>query len=353
MTKATTSNFANREACILSTRITIAVDAMSGDLGPRVVISAAKKFISLNTDVNLLLVGDPVQLLSFSPDLAKTHPAIKILPASDVVSMNDEPLKALRHKKQSSMWLALSALRDGDADACVSAGNTGALLVMAKHLLGTFTGIDRPAICKSMPVTYGRTYLLDLGANIDCTAQQLDQFALMGAVLAGRSMTDLARVALLNIGVEDLKGTSVLKEAALLMGADPQINYVGFIEASKIFSGDADVIVCDGFHGNIALKASEGAAHFMANKIKATLSASLAAKFFAFLALPIIRRLQLELDPAYYNVASFLGLPKTLVKSHGNANEKAFLRALIVAREQALLQIPALIQEQLSSNSSR
>jgi phosphate acyltransferase len=326
---------------------------MSGDLGPRVVISAAKKFTSLNADVNLLLVGDSVQLLSLAPDLAKTHPAIKILPSSDVVTMSDAPLKVLRHKKQSSMWLALSAVRDGSADACVSAGNTGALLAMARHLLGACAGIDRPAICKSMPVSKGRTYLLDLGANIDCTAQQLHQFALMGSVLAGHSTSELPRVALLNIGVEEIKGTSVLKEAALLIGADPQINYVGFIEANKIFTGAVDVIVCDGFHGNIALKASEGVAVFIADKIKAALSASWITKLITLLALPIIRRLQLELDPAHYNGASFLGLTKTLVKSHGNANEKAFLRALIVAREQALQQIPALIQEQLSSKYFR
>ena len=327
---------------------------MSGDLGPRVVIRAVQKFTSRYSDVDILLVGDSDQILMLAPELAKSPPSVQILHAADIVLMTDAPRAVLRHKKESSMWLALTALRDERAQACVSAGNTGALLVMAKYLLGTCAGIDRPAICKSMPVESGFTYLLDLGANINCTAQQLHQFALMGAVLAGgHNQGDLARIALLNIGTESLKGTDVLQEAAVLLQGDKNLNYVGFVEANKIFSGEVDVIVCDGFHGNVALKASEGVAHFIRNKIARTLTKSIFTKLMSLLCFPLLRHIRADLDPAYYNGASFLGLSKTVIKSHGNANEKAFFQALVVAREQAIQQLPALIQQQLLSIHSQ
>jgi len=322
---------------------------MSGDLGPRVAISAAQKFVACYSDVDVLLVGNQNELVRLSPSLAQSSSRIILVHADSVVAMSDDPLTTLRHKKDSSMWLALAALRDDQADACVSAGNTGALLAMAKYLIKTFAGIDRPAICKSMPVDQGQTYLLDLGANINCSPEHLHQFALMGSVLASSAVTSgQPKIALLNIGTESGKGTDILQSAQSLLQADTRLNYQGFVEANHIFSGVADVIVCDGFHGNIALKASEGTAHFIANKVQHLLRQGFITKIMAILLWPLFRSLRAELDPALYNGASFLGLQKTVVKSHGGANQKAFLQALIVAREQVLQKIPQRIQQQFS-----
>ena len=320
---------------------------MSGDLGPRVAISAAQKFVTQFPDVDLLLVGNELQLFSLLPKSQKLHERITLVHASDVVSMHDDPLLALRQKKESSMWMALDLLRNDDADACVSAGNTGALLAMAKFLIKTFPAIERPAICKSMPVDVGSTYLLDLGANINCSPEHLRQFALMGSVLAGVLGGAAPRVALLNIGTEQQKGTDTLQAAQLLFQADDHINYVGFVEANSIFTGAVDVIVCDGFHGNVALKASEGVARFVANKISKIAKQNLVNKCLGLLVWPLLTRLRYELDPSLYNGASFLGLRKTVIKSHGGADKKAFLQALIVAREQVIQQVPTRIQQVL------
>ena len=323
---------------------------MSGDLGPRVVISASQKFVTQFPDVDLLLVGNETQLISLLPPAKKLHERITLVHAVGVVSMHDDPLLALRQKKDSSMWVALDLLRNDDADACVSAGNTGALLAMAKYLIKTFPAIDRPAICKSMPVETGSTYLLDLGANINCPPEYLYQFALMGNVLAGASTEISPRVALLNIGTEQQKGTEELKAAQVLLQADRCINYVGFVEANSIFTGAVDVIVCDGFHGNIALKTSEGVARFIANRIAKFARKNLFNRVLGLLFLPMLKRLKAELDPSLYNGASFLGLQKTVIKSHGGADANAFLQALIVAREQVIQQVPARIQQALSQH---
>jgi len=320
---------------------------MSGDLGPRVAISASQKFVIQFPDVDLLLVGNEAQLLSLLPKTLTLHERITLVHAADVVSMHDDPLLALRQKKDSSMWMALDLLRNDDADACVSAGNTGALLAIAKFLIKTFPTIERPAICKSMPVEAGSTYLLDLGANINCPPEYLYQFALMGSVLADMSDGAAPRVALLNIGTEQQKGTDTLQAAQLLLYADDRINYVGFVEANSIFTGAVDVIVCDGFHGNIALKASEGVARFIANKISRITKMNLFYRLLSLLMLPLLNRLQQELNPSLYNGASFLGLQKTVIKSHGGADEKAFLQALAVAREQVVQKVPARIQQVL------
>jgi glycerol-3-phosphate acyltransferase PlsX len=322
---------------------------MSGDLGPRVVISASQKFVAQFPDSDLVLVGDEAQILpSFSqfPDLSSR---ITVVHADDVVRMDDDPLAALRQKKSSSMWMALEALRSDKVEACVSAGNTGALLAMAKFLIKLVPGIERPAICKSMPVEKGSTYLLDLGGNLNCSPAQLHQFALMGAVLAGIEQPSAARVALLNIGTEAQKGTEILQRAQSLLSADERLNYVGFVEANSIFSGAADVIVCDGFNGNIALKASEGVARFITKKIQSIVHKNLKNKILALFAQPLLRQLRNELDPSLYNGATFLGLQKTVIKSHGNADEKAFLQALIVAREQVIQNVPVRIQKMLST----
>lgn len=318
---------------------------MSGDLGPRVAISAAQKFLDLHPDVNLLLVGDQATLQQLQ---SIPNSRLDIIHAADAVTMDDDPLTALRHKKDSSMWKSLQILRDDGADACVSAGNTGALLAIAKYLIKTFPGIERPAICKSMPVSTGATYLLDLGANIDVSPALLHQFALMGSALAKALGTHHPRVSLLNIGIEAYKGTEVLKRAQELLQLDSSLNYAGFIEANRIFTGEVDVIVCDGFHGNIALKASEGVAQFIAEKIRLAFKQHPLGRVLGLLCWPVIKPLRAQLDPAKYNGASFLGLQKTVIKSHGSADEHSFMHALAVAREQVLLGVPERIQHQFS-----
>lgn len=321
---------------------------MSGDLGPRVVIDAAQQLVANFSDVDLLLVGSESVLIPLIPKLLISSGRISLIHAADVVVMSDDPAYALRHKKQSSMWLSLLLLRDGAVDACVSAGNTGALLAMSKFLIKPFAGLERPAICKAMPVEKGLTYMLDLGANVSCTPEQLHQFAVMGNVLAKAAGIISPRVAILNIGAEEQKGTEVLQASRQLISAHPQINYVGFVEANTIFSGDVDVIVCDGFHGNIALKASEGLARFVQKKIAKTVVKNLFNRCCALLALPLLRQIRRDLDPSQYNGASFLGLQKPVVKSHGNADADAFLQALIVAREQVMHKVPDLIRNEFN-----
>lgn len=323
---------------------------MSGDLGPRVAISAAQKFTAAYPDVDIVLVGNEQQLLGFSSAQKLSHQCISIVNATEIVAMDEDPLHALRHKKNSSMWLAINALSNNNADACVSAGNTGALLAMGKYLLKTFPGVERPAICKAMPVERGQTYLLDLGANTNCTAEHLHQFALMGNILASANNAS-PRIGLLNIGTESTKGTDVIKAAQELLRNDSRLNFGGYIEANKIFSGEIDVIVCDGFHGNIALKTCEGTARFIAKRIQAVFKRNWFSQLAAIIAWPLLKQLRIELDPSMYNGASFLGLQKVLVKSHGNANKKAFMQALIVAREQVIQNIPARIQRELSNQT--
>jgi len=323
---------------------------MSGDLGPRVAISAAQKFTASFADVDVVLVGNEQQLLKFSSAKKLSRQRIDIINATEVVAMDEDPLHALRHKKNSSMWLAINALGNNHVDACVSAGNTGALLAMGKYLLKTFPGVERPAICKTMPVERGQTYLLDLGANTNCTPEHLHQFALMGNILASANNSK-PRIGLLNIGTESTKGTDVIKAAQELLQNDSRLNFSGYIEANKIFSGEMDVIVCDGFHGNIALKTCEGTARLIAKRIQAIFKRNWLSQLIAVIAWPLLKQLRVELDPSMYNGASFLGLQKVLVKSHGNANKKAFLQALIVAREQVIQKIPARIQQELSNQS--
>ena len=323
---------------------------MSGDLGPRVAISAAQKFTAKFPDVEIVLFGNERQLITYSSLKKLSRQRISISNATDVVAMDEDPLHALRHKKNSSMWLAIDSLNKDLADACVSAGNTGALLAMGKYLLKTFPSVERPAICKAMPVEQGQTYLLDLGANTNCAPEHLHQFSLMGKILAA-SVSAEPRVGLLNIGTEATKGTDVIKSTQDLLQQDSRINYVGYVEANKIFTGEVDVIVCDGFHGNIALKTCEGTARFIAKKIQAAFKRNWFTRIGGAIVWPLLKQLRSELDPSMYNGASFLGLQKVLVKSHGNANKKAFMQALIVAREQVIQNIPARIQRELSNQT--
>jgi phosphate acyltransferase len=323
---------------------------MSGDLGPRVAMLAAQKFAVLYNDVDLLVVGDEPQLLNLISANKASQNQISIVHAPDLVTMDDDPVVALRHRQSSSMWRAVESVKNDLADACVSAGNTGALLAISKHLIKTFPSIDRPAICKALPTAKDTTYFLDLGANINCTAENLHQFALMGQVLAMSSGAIKPRIGLLNIGTEKSKGTDIIQAAQSFLQDDARLNYGGFVEASELFSGNFSVIVCDGFHGNIALKSSEGTAHFIAEKVRRLLTKNWRSKLIGVFIAPLLKQLRSELDPSRHNGASFLGLQKTIVKSHGNANEKAFLEALVVAREQVLQQIPTRIQQQFLNN---
>lgn len=315
---------------------------MSGDLGPRVAIWAAEKFVAEKRNCDIWLFGDEGQLKSIYKNSRDPYHQINIVHCTEKVSMDDNPLHVIRHKKSSSMYQSLLVLARGEVDAAVSAGNTGALLVMSKHLIETISGIERPAICKSMPVREGQTFMLDLGANINCTPEQLHQFALMASILVDpeKNADQLARVGLLNIGTEHAKGTELLQAAQELFMQEIRFSYAGFIEANQIFSGDLDVIACDGFHGNIALKASEGTARFIGEKIQSAFQGNFLRKLSLLLLWPILRTLRQSLDPAVYNGAILLGLKKPVIKSHGDADKKAFLQAIRVAHEQVLLDIP-------------
>ncbi|WP_404484390.1 phosphate acyltransferase PlsX [Pseudomonas sp. HT11] len=316
----------------------IAIDAMGGDFGPRSIVQACIASLSATPSLHLTLVGQP----SLLEELIASHPAVDrarltITPASQTISMDDKPAAALRGKPDSSMRVALELLRDAKVQACVSAGNTGALMALSRHVLKTLPGIDRPAMVAAIPTQKGYCQLLDLGANVDCSAEHLFQFAVMGSVAAEALGVTRPRVALLNIGTEDIKGNQQVKLAAALLQNARGVNYVGFVEGDGVYRGEADVVVCDGFVGNILLKSSEGLATMIATRIEALFKQSLASRMVGALALPLMRRLQADLAPARHNGASFLGLQGIVVKSHGSAGvqgfQSAIARALIEIQE--------------------
>lgn len=318
--------------------IRIAVDAMSGDLGPRTAILAALKLVRDESNLHIVLVGAQTELQNLLAEF-NSPSSISVHHAPGRVSMDDDPRAALRHKQDSSMWQALALVQRGEADACVSAGNTGALMAMSRFLLKTLPGIQRPAICKLMPVTQGYCYMLDLGANTQCTAEQLHQFALMGNSLANfkQSVAGLngkPRIGLLNVGVEAGKGNDLVRAADVLLRADERLNYIGFVEADGIYQGAAEVVVCDGFSGNIALKASEGVARLITYKIEASLKRHWWSRLLAGFTYPLLRVWRSELNPAAYNGAIFVGLQKPVIKSHGSAGQLAFAQAIAVALDQ-------------------
>ncbi|WP_347329715.1 phosphate acyltransferase PlsX [Marinimicrobium locisalis] len=326
--------------------IRIAVDAMSGDLGPRTAISAVLQLAaSAAPGVRFILVGERSSLERLLPDSLPS--SLRLHHAPSWVAMGDDPRSALRHGRETSMWQALELVRTGEADACVSAGNTGALMAMGRYLLKSLPGIQRPAICKAVPVSQGRTYMLDLGANLEASAEQLHQFALMGSVLASRELGREAEVALLNVGTEAAKGPEVVRAADELINADGRIRYLGYIEGDDIYSGRADVVVCDGFTGNVALKASEGVARLIGNKLRDGIRSRRRYRLAVPLLRPLLKRWRTELDPGVYNGAIFLGLRRPVIKSHGNADESAFGRALEVAIEQVRRRIVEHIDSEL------
>ncbi|WP_414039535.1 phosphate acyltransferase PlsX [Acidithiobacillus sp. M4-SHS-6] len=330
----------------------IAVDAMSGDSGPSTVIPAIKDLVVHHPDVTFHLVGDSSIL---QRELQRVHlrddEHIQLHHASQVVGMDEAPSQALRGKRDSSMHVAITLLRDGHADAVVSAGNTGALMAMGKVFLRTIPGIDRPAIAAFLPTTTGRFLALDLGANVDCHPEHLLQFAVMGSILAERVMgVPKPRVGLLNIGSEEIKGNEQVKEASLLLRA-ARLNFIGNVEGSDIYRGVADVVVCDGFVGNVALKTSEGLASMISNELRASYTKGLYGKLAYLVNRPILQRLRKRLDSRQYNGATLLGLNGIVIKSHGNADRYAFARAVEVAIAEAkhrlTLHIAEVIQENL------
>jgi glycerol-3-phosphate acyltransferase PlsX len=325
----------------------IAVDAMSGDHGAAVAVPAAIDVLSGEPALQLILVGRADAIRPLLPS-GQAPPRCSIVEASEVVAMDERPQDAVRRKKDSSMRVAINLVESGAAAACVSAGNTGALLAMARFVLGMIDGVDRPAIVSSIPAVHGHTMMLDLGANLDCTADHLVQFAAMGSVLSSDLHgLERPRVGLLNIGEEDIKGTEVLREAHRRLGAAP-INYCGFVEGDDIFSGDVDVVVTDGFAGNVALKTSEGLARFIGGVLREEFTRGPLRKAGAIAAAPALKALKQRLDPRSYNGASMVGLNGVVIKSHGGADRVAFANAVRVAMTEARNGVPARIAAMLA-----
>jgi phosphate acyltransferase len=307
--------------------ITVAVDCMGGDHGPRVTLAACRQFLEAHEDALLLLVGIPQELSSFA------HPRAKVVAASEIVGMDDPIEVALRRKKDSSMRVAIEQVRDGHAQAVVSAGNTGALMAIARYVLKTIEGIDRPAIAGRMPnFKGGGTTMLDLGANVDCTAEHLFQFAVMGSALV--SVLDGApspTVGLLNIGEEVIKGNEVIKKTSELLrnaAKTGDLNFYGNVEGNDIYQGIVQLIVCDGFVGNVALKASEGLAHKISETLTLSFKRTIFTKIAAICAYPVLSYFKKQVDHRRYNGAALLGLNGIVFKSHGSADELAFETAL-------------------------
>ncbi len=316
--------------------ITISLDAMSGDHGAAVVVEAAKAALADHADLRLILVGDETELGSLLGQSHNFGDRLSLHHSDEVVTMEDSARDAIRKKKRSSMRLAIDLVKSGEASACVSAGNTGALMATAKFVLKTIPGIDRPAIISEMPTGQGQVFLLDLGANADCSPELLYQFAIMGSVVA-HDVTgiDRPRVALLNIGEEHTKGDGTVRAAAELIKADASINYVGFVEGNDIFRSKADVIVTDGFTGNVALKTMEGTAGLFAGYLRREFSRGFISRLQAFIAGGVLRRFKAKIDPRNYNGATLIGLNGIVIKSHGGADAKAFMHAI----ETALLEV--------------
>jgi glycerol-3-phosphate acyltransferase PlsX len=331
----------------------IAVDAMGGDLGATATIPAVVDLLSGSPDVHILLFGDEADLREQLRDRSGNVPSerLQLIDCPQRVESGDRPARALRHKRESSMWRALAAVADGRASACVSAGETGTLMAMGTAVLGTLPGIERPAICTALPTVAGRVCLLDLGANVDCDGTTLHQFARMGvARLQVAERLRAPRVALLNIGAEAGKGNRAVKAAAELLAADATINYIGFVEGDGLLRGQADLVVCDGFVGNVALKAIEGTAQLLVEQLRATGRGRSAWR--SWVARPLFKSALGFLDPGQYNGASMLGLRGVVVKSHGGADSAGFGHALTVALAEARGGMPDRIAARLAALTS-
>jgi len=332
--------------------LTVAVDAMSGDHGAEVAVPAALDVLASTPDLRLIIVGRG-EVVRPLLGAALDDDRCRFVEATEVVAMDERPQDALRRKKNSSMRVAINLVEKGEASACVSAGNTGALLATARFVLGMVPGIDRPAIVSALPSAGGYTVMLDLGANPDCNDDHLVQFAVMGSVIA----TDLhgiehPRVGLLNVGEEDIKGTDEIKAAHKRLTGSA-INYVGFVEGDKIFSGAVDVVVTDGFTGNVALKSMEGLAKFISGAMKEEFTRNAVRKAGALAAMPALNALKARLDPRAYNGASMVGLKGVVIKSHGGADRMSFANAVRVAVTEARNGVPEQIGELLAKVAAK
>jgi glycerol-3-phosphate acyltransferase PlsX len=329
---------------------TIALDAMGGDYGLPVVVPAAIAALKQYNDIDLILVGDKEKIQAeLAQQDHKNGDRLHIQHASQVVEMDEAPAMALRGKKDSSMRVAINLVKAGEANAAVSAGNTGALMATARFVLKMLPGIDRPAICSVIPSEYGYSHVLDLGANVDSSAEHLYQFAVMGSELVKAiDNIESPTVGLLNIGQEAIKGNEQVKAANILLES-AQLNYIGYVEGDDIFLKDVDVVVCDGFVGNIALKTTEGLAKMISNELKSQFSRNLFSKLSALIALPVLKAFRRKFDPRRYNGASLLGLQGIVVKSHGGADSLSYRHAIGIARAEAITNVPQKINKQLEA----
>ncbi|GIU53261.1 MULTISPECIES: phosphate acyltransferase PlsX [Shewanella] len=334
------------------TDLTLALDVMGGDNGPLVTVPAALQALKFNSQLSIILVGNQAEI---DPHLVEIDSAVRariqIIHTTEVITMCDRPIQAIRSRKQSSMRLALELVKDGKAQACVSAGNTGALMALAKILLKTLPGVDRPALVSCLPAVTGKpVYLLDLGANVSCDSETLFQFAVMGSVLCEAvHKRAKPKVALLNVGIEDVKGNDQVQQAAQYLMDTEQVNYTGFVEGDEIFTGSVDVIVCDGFVGNITLKTSEGIAKLLVHQLKRGLTQGLFVRMLSKLLAPRIQSVLSKMNPDHYNGASLIGLRGIVVKSHGNADEAAYLQAINLAATEAKRRLPEMIKDRLET----
>lgn len=330
--------------------VRIALDAMSGDYGVSVVVPAALHVLKEYKHLHLILVGDAAILkhaLGYQP--THIHQRLSIHHTTQVVAMDESPKNALRNKKDSSMRVAINLVKERYADACVSAGNTGALMATARYVLKTLPGIDRPAIITAMPTMREHPiHMLDLGANVDCTAEHLFQFAVMGSILTS-AVENISNptVGLLNIGQEEIKGNEQIKRTAKLLADSPIINYAGFVEGDDIFKGTVDVVVCDGFLGNVALKSSEGTAKLISFYLKKSLRQNWLSRILGLLTLPILKNFSHKIDHRRYNGASLLGLRGIVIKSHGGTDVVGFSYAIREAITEVEKNVPERISQQL------
>lgn len=334
---------------------------MGGDQGPLVTIPSAIMAIKDLSNLHLILCGDETIIttelarLNISQENLAQHPQLSIFPTTEVVAMDEKPAFALRTKKNSSMRKALDLVYEGKAQACVSAGNTGALFSMAHFVLKTLPGVERPALISSLPTHDDdkNVFMLDLGANVFCDSHVLYQFGVMGSVMASQvDCIDKPRIALLNMGEEAIKGSDHIKLAALELSENKDINYIGFIEGSDIFSNKADVIVCDGFVGNVALKTCEGVARLVYKKSKTLFQQNILVKLLSFIVKPSLKKMFKSMNPDQYNGASLIGLRGIVVKSHGNANSTAFFSAIMEAVKEVNRQVPEKIKSSLEQGFS-
>jgi glycerol-3-phosphate acyltransferase PlsX len=327
----------------------IAIDAMGGDFGLPVVIPAVCTALQNHPDLHLVLVGDNQSIRQALDGVRLPSTRLTIRHAPESVQMDEVPSIALRTKKDSSMRVAIEMVRTQEVMACVSAGNTGALMAMGHFVLRTIPGIARPAIVSEIPTLKGSCLLLDSGANIECTDEYLYQFGLMGSILRTALTEDKApKVALLNIGAEHTKGTPVIKRAAKFLGEHPGIRYIGYIEGHDIFKGLADVVICDGFVGNVALKTTEGVSRFIQIVLKEEYSKTVYGQLMAFLSRPVLATLKRRFDPRVYNGAVFLGLNGVVIKSHGAADALAFSHAITQAVKEIRNNVIRLLSEQFA-----